>query len=330
MKTNCNEETELPSCKIFQELNTRNGDPVNSSNDCNNLLGRVNYPGILEICRKLELNLANFVSSVKRSNSLKYNCEFIHYWLFGEIFNNENLNDDSTLKGVISQFYHTWENVVKSLKPEKKCEPKMELFKSITVNDLKFKKVMHDYVYNYDSFCEMTFDNEQIDNKYCKYLPSMRERYEKFKESCPQNTKRCFHVDKTLEEYSPDNLCKKFQCKEDASCSKYFEVAQEQSQAGEAESPDTGDSEADALMEKSETSTILTTVGPSLLGLFMSSFILFKLTPIRSWLNNQILKNRKFEEYMDDQSRNELLNDYFIHEDTGSEEKGYGIAYHSA
>ncbi|SBS93271.1 PIR Superfamily Protein [Plasmodium ovale curtisi] len=305
MITECNEKSELPSCKFYYELNTRNGD-------------------------SLELNLANYGSSVKRSNPLKYNCEFIHYWLFGEIFNNSNLTDNSQLEGVVSQFYHTWEKVVKSLKLEKICEPKMELFKSIPINDLKFKKIMHDYVYNYDNFGEITFDNEQIDNKYCKYLPSMRERYMKFKDSCPQNTKKCFHVNKALEEYSPDNLCEKFKCKDDASCSKYFDVEQVQSHAKGAESPDTRDSEFDALMDKSKTSTIMTTVGPSLLGLFMTSFIVFKLTPIRSWLNNQILKNRKVEEYMDDQSSSELLNDYFIHGDTGLEEKRYGIAYHSA
>ncbi|SBT56619.1 PIR Superfamily Protein [Plasmodium ovale wallikeri] len=306
MKTNCDEETELPSCNIYYELNTRNGDSFSSSDDCERIEGKFSYSGILEICQKLERNLANFGSSVKRSNPLKYNCEFIHYWLFGEILNNSSITDDSKLEGVMSQFYRTWENVVKSLNPEIKCESIGELFKSISINDLKFRKDMHDYIYNFDRFCEITFDNEQIDNRYCKYLPSMRDKYTQIIEKCPMNTNICFKRITAQRESEVDGSL------EDGKRANY------------------GHGETVTSVEESETSTILTTVGPSLLGLFMTSFILFKLTPIRSWLNNQILKNRKVEEYMDEQSSSELLNNYFIHEDTGSEENGYGIAYHSA
>ncbi|SBT56613.1 PIR Superfamily Protein [Plasmodium ovale wallikeri] len=336
MITKCNEGSELPSCKIYELFNKGNGASDTFDFECHNLQRMFQYEGIFDLCIKLSGNLVNLCDDSEKKIPLNYNSEFLHHWLFSKIINNLDITDHSECIGMISRFYVTWENVVKSLSCETKCKPNSILFHGFTTENLIFRKEMHDYIYNYSYFDEITFVRGERDNEYCRYLPSMRDKYAQIKEKCPLNTAICFKVDKPLEKYNPENLCEKLQCRNEDLCKKYFERTPEQRESdgnGSLEGvkgADPRDSEAVTTGEESETSTILTTVGPSLLGLFMTSFILFKLTPIRSWLNNQMLKNRKVEEYMDEQSRNELLNDYFIHEDTGSEEKGYGIAYHSA
>ncbi|SBT55191.1 PIR Superfamily Protein [Plasmodium ovale wallikeri] len=335
MITNCKKETEVPSCKTYYLLSNENGDSGTFNDECLSLQDKFPYSGISDHCKKLAGNLVNFCSNDEKNYPLNYECELLHHWLFNEIFNNPNLTDDSQRDGVINRFYHTWENIVSTLSCENKCQPNPILLKSLTPEELRFRKDMYEYIYNYKNFDKIT-TSEKICNTLTSYLPTMLEKYGYFKSSCQSTNKKCLHDAKSLEDYNPEKLCQEFECKKEALCSKYFHVEQEKSHtrvAGShegAESPDIRDSEDDALMDKSQTSTIMTTVGPSLLGLFMSSFILFKLKPIRSWLNNQILKNRNVEEYMVEESSSELLNDYFIHGDTGSEEKGYGITYHSS
>ncbi|SBT52312.1 PIR Superfamily Protein [Plasmodium ovale wallikeri] len=336
MVTKCTEGLNLPSCKIYELLSTQNGDSGNYSDDCKRLKSRLPYSGILELCRKLEGNLVNFYGREEESNTLNYNCEFIHYWLFHEMFNNSSLTEYDKLDGVKSQFRTTWNNILGKLKiKKKKCEPKLDFFYLIPRDDLMFRKDIYDYIYNYDIFDKMDSATEHIDNRYCKYLSSMHEKYTKFKDSCPHNKKICFHVSKSLEEYNPEKLCIKLKCRGEDFCSKHFEGTSAQRVLGaqgsfeEEKREDYREGEDVTSIVESQTSTIVTTAGSSLLGLFITSFLLFKLTPIRSWLNNQIVQRKNIEEYMDEEASNEILDNYFLHENREPGKSGYGIAYHS-
>ncbi|SBT56611.1 PIR Superfamily Protein [Plasmodium ovale wallikeri] len=336
MITTCNGKSELPSCKIYELFNKEKGDSDEFNNDCNIIHGRLLYNGILDLCKRLGGNLLTFFSNDERNNSLNCDCEFLQYWLFNEIFKNSSLTDDSMHTGTLSQFYNTWEKIMKKSLFKKKCEPNNILFNTLSLQDLIFRKDMYDYIYNYDNFDKIVSSGEKICDKFSIYLPSMREKYETFKSSCAVSNKKCTHDIKSLEKYNPDNLCGRYSCQREELCSKYFQenskeihlqvagslqdVKREDSREGEAVTPE----------EESETSTIMTTVGPSLLGLFIISFISFKFTPIRSWLNERILKKRNIDEYLDDESSNEMLDNYFIPENGESGKNEYGLAYHSA
>ncbi|SBT02337.1 PIR Superfamily Protein, partial [Plasmodium ovale curtisi] len=280
MITECNEKSELPSCKIYDRFNQENGDSAEFSTICESLQGRLSNDGILDLCKKLGSNLVKFCSNDEDKTPLNYNCEFIHYWLFGELFNNLKLTETGEFNGAQSQFYLTWNKIVSSLSCKRKCEPRRDLFRSIIIDDLKFRKLMNDYIYNHKNFENIT-SSENICNKISIYLPSMREKYAKIKDSCPHSSNKCFHDAKSFEEYNPEKLCKKFQCKDEPLCSNSFDETQEQSDPGKAGSYEEGkgadsvDGEAVASVDESETSTILTTVGP-FLGLFITSFFLFK------------------------------------------------------
>ncbi|SBS95835.1 PIR Superfamily Protein [Plasmodium ovale curtisi] len=334
MITQCNTGSDLPSCKIYEQFNQENGNSGKFTEACNTIQGRLGHKGIFDLCIKLGNNLLNFCSNDEKSNSFDYNCEFINFWLFDEIFNNLSLTDDSQRIGTKSQFYITWKNIMESLECKNKCEPMMNLFYSIPLGDLKLRKDMYIYIYNYKNF-EKSTSNENICNRLSTYFPSMSKKFDNYKISCPDKSKKCFSDTKSLEEYNPDKLCQRFQCKKEALCTKYFVEESVQSHTGEAgsleepRSPDTRDDGAVTSVDDHETSTILTTVGPSLLGLSIISFISFKFTPLRSWLNKVILKNSNTQEYMDDDGRSEMLNDYFLHENREPREKGYGITYQS-
>ncbi|SBT84418.1 PIR protein [Plasmodium ovale] len=334
MITQCNKGSDLPSCKIYEQFNQENGNSGKFTDACNKIQGRFGHKGIFDLCIKLGNNLLNFCSNDEKSNPLDYSCEFINYWLFGEIFNNLKLTETGELNGVKSQFSYTWKNIVEGLECKKKCGENRKLFSSIPINDLKFRKIMHDYIYNYDNFENIT-SSENICNKISIYLPSMREKYAKIKDSCPHSSNKCFHDAKSFEEYNPEKLCKKFQCKDEPLCSNSFDETQEQSDPGKAGSYEEGkgadsvDGEAVASVDESKTSTILTTVGPSFLGLFITSFFLFKLTPIRSWISNRILRRKNIEEYMDEKANNEMVDNYFLHENGEPGKSRYDIAYHS-
>ncbi|SBT73466.1 PIR protein [Plasmodium ovale] len=332
-------ESDLPSYKTYELLSNENGNLGNLGNfsdKCHSLQGKFrSYDKIFGLCTKLAGNLVNFCSSNENRSPLNYNCEFIHQWLFNEIINNLGLHDNGPRQGVKGIFYSTWENIVSEIKCTNKCDPNLELFQSSTIDDLKFRKNMHDYIYNYDILDKMDSSTEKIDNRYCKYLSSMNEKYTEFKDFCPHNNKKCFHGAKSLEEYNPENLCTKFRCRDEPLCSKYIGDTSTKSDRVEARSlekaelPDDRDGEYVASVNESETSTILTTVGPSFLGLFITSFFLFKLTPMRSWFNNRILKRKNIEEYINEEASSEIIDNYFLHENREPGKSGYDIAYHS-
>ncbi|SBS93269.1 PIR Superfamily Protein [Plasmodium ovale curtisi] len=336
MITKCDEETEMPSCKMYNILSMKNGDSGKFNDECDSIQRKLGYSGISDLCKKLAVNLVYFCSNDDQNNPLNYNCEFINYWLFGEIFSNSSLRDNSMIYGVKIQFLYTWSKIVEILGCGNKCIKNNQLFNSILVNDLKFRKDMHDYIYDFDNFYKIATASEQIDNKYCIYLEYMHKKYVHFKDSCQNISRKCFHDAREFEKYNPEKLCEKFQCKDESLCAKYFDEAstrgnpREVGSPEEAEQLDAIDSETAISEPNLETSSILTTVGPSLLGLFITSFLIFKFKPVRSWFNNRIIKNKKIEEYMDDEANNEILNNYFNLENTESETNGYGIAYHSA
>ncbi|SBT72735.1 Plasmodium vivax Vir protein, putative [Plasmodium ovale] len=336
MKTNCDGETEMPSCKMYKILSTKNGNSDKFSEECDNIQGNLGYSGISDICKKLAVNLVYFCSNDDQNYPLDYNCDFINYWLFGEIFSNSSLTDDTMHTGTLSRFYTTWNNILSSSSCKGKCEPNKILFNRVIPQDLKFKKDMYDYIYNFDNFYKIDTASEQIDNKYCRYLEYMHTKYVHFKDSCQSSSNKCLHDAGEFEKYNPEKLCEKFQCKNESLCAKYFDEASTRGDPREAkllenaEQLDDIDSESAMSEPNLETSSILTTVAPSLLGLFMTSFLIFKFKPIRSRLNNLIIKNKNIEEYMDEEANDEVLNNYFNLENRESETNGYGIAYHSA
>ncbi|SBT56614.1 PIR Superfamily Protein [Plasmodium ovale wallikeri] len=318
MITECNGKSELPSCKIYELFNEEKGNSNEFNDECNTIHGKLMYDGILDLCKKFGSNLVNVCTDREYNSSLNYNCEFLHHWLFNKIINNLGLHNNGTRNGVKRQFYDTWINMVKKIGCSKKCDPNTELFRSSTIDALIFRKDMYDYTYNYDNFDKIISHGENTCNKLSIYLTSMQQKYDLFKDSCPKIDNKCFHDNKSLEEYSTEKLCRRFGCKSEELCSKYFDEEPTQSIPGEGVSPEEAKESGDvggetvASVDESETSTILTT-----------------LTPIRSWLNNRILQRKNIEEYMDDEANNEIQDNYFLHENREPGKSGYGIAYHS-
>lgn len=279
----------MPSCKTYYLLSNQNGDSGKFNDECHSLQEKFPYSGISGQCKKLADNLVNFCSNDEKNYPLNYNCEFLHHWLFNDIIHNLNITTTGERNGVKSQFYYTWKNIVHKLACENKCEPIWMLFKSLTLEELSFRKDMYEYIYNYENFDKIT-TSEKICNKLSTYLPTMLEKYANFKSSCQATTKKCLHDAKSLEDYNPEKLCQRFECKQVELCSKYIDVGLENSHLGGngisagVESANNKDAEAVTSVEEFETSTIMTTLGPSLLGLFIISFISFKV--MRIYLKN--------------------------------------------
>ncbi|SBT52067.1 PIR Superfamily Protein [Plasmodium ovale wallikeri] len=332
----CNKESELPSCKYYELLSMENGDPSNFIDECERLKRRLPYSGIFELCKKLAGNLVKFSGNEEENNPLNYNCEIIHHWLYNDIINNLSIPDDNKRIGAIIQFGHTWNTLLGNIEGNKRCEPIHKLFNSSKINDLVFMKDMHDHIYDYEILDKIDTSSGNIYNSYCRYLRSMYDKYVSFKNSCPSISEKCLQDVESLKKYDPEKLCLKLNCREEELCAKYFvdihsqTIPRETDSFQNEESADGIGDETVTSVDESLTSTIMTAVVSSLLGLFIISFISLKFTPIRSWLNNEIVKKRNIEEYMDAKASSDMLNDYFNVEYRESEKKGYAIAYHSA
>ncbi|SBT83646.1 PIR protein [Plasmodium ovale] len=82
---------------------------------------------------------------------------------------------------------------------------------------------------------------------------------------------------------------------------------------------------------KEETGSASTTItsASTVLGIPFFVFMLYKFTHIGSLLHNKIIKKGKITEYINGDSSDEMLNEYFMYDNSKSQEKGCSIPYHS-
>ncbi|SBT73458.1 Plasmodium vivax Vir protein, putative [Plasmodium ovale] len=335
MALECSETSVLPSCKIYNEFNQGNDDH-NLSDECRELINMLgNYNGIEYICSELERNLKVICTEGNNDGLFKYRVEYLHFWLLNKAIKKFGIVDDS-YSGICSRFYFTWNSFIKTLTYGEKCTPSSKIFYLLEFKDFENIRDIYNYYYNY-KYIDINKDSPENKLKeYCKYLSSMREHFTKFQNLCSSSSKICSSIfENPINTYDPEKLRAQLNCSIYESDTTVLEdrLTQE-THEGIMSTPvqqlqNERSSELDTLVNNPEASTSAISVGLSFFSLLSIGFVLFKVSPIRSWFYNRIIKKMKNRVYLDDETSSELSDDYFLNENINSQGDGYNIAYNS-
>ncbi|SBT57930.1 PIR Superfamily Protein [Plasmodium ovale wallikeri] len=336
MLVQCPETPGLPSCKIYDEFN-RESDSNSLSEKCHALKGRIGYyTGIENLCNLLERNIRVLCTEKYNDDFVKYRVEYLHFWLLNEAIKKFGIEDDGSYNGICSQFHNTWNSFIITSTYREKCKPLSSIFFLLEFQDFKSTWDIYNYYYNY-KYIDINKDSPENELKeYCKYLSSMHERFAEFKNLCSAPSNKCSSIfENPIHTYDPEKL------RMQLNCNKY-----ELENNGQVEGLLLGNpgritstpveqsynepsSELDTLVNYPEAPTSAISVGLSFFSLLSIGFVLFKVSPIRSWFYNRIIKKMKNTVYLDDETSSELSDDYFLNENINSQGDGYSIAYNS-
>ncbi|SBT84730.1 PIR protein [Plasmodium ovale] len=169
---------DLPSVLFYDKLN---GDVEVDVNDkywktLEHVFG--SYPWVKNIFFKLKRNLSFISNNDKGDNFNNKRCYDLNYWLYDQVFNNsDNNNDDRISYGIVFKLQDIWKNINNDKinsgngDTHELCHPDSDLF------DMKFLKQMKDLFDFIEDFLQVR--REAIDNtkKAClKYVEYLRER----------------------------------------------------------------------------------------------------------------------------------------------------------
>ncbi|SBT54577.1 PIR Superfamily Protein [Plasmodium ovale wallikeri] len=336
MALECSETSVLPSCKIYNEFNQEN-DHHNLSDQCRELMSMLgNNKGIENLCSELERNLNVICTKGNNDGLFKNRVEYLHFWLLNKAIKNFGIEDDGSYNGICSRFHHTWNSFIKTLKCREECKPLHSIFFLLEIQDVESTWDIYNYYYNYKYF-DINKNSPKNDLKeYCKYLSSMRERFAKFQNLCSSSSNICSSfLENSIHIYEPEKLRTQLNCNIYELDTTIFEDSLTQEKPGGITSTAVEQShiepssELGTLVNYPEAPTSAISVGLSFFSLLSIGFVLFKVSPIRSWFYNRIIKKMKNTVYLDDETSSELSDDYFLNENINSQGDGYSIAYNS-
>ncbi|SBT72576.1 Plasmodium vivax Vir protein, putative [Plasmodium ovale] len=334
----CNKGHKLPSCIIHEHINNINISGSNYNEKCQKLQGRFyGKVGVYDLCKKLAENLNDICTKEKMDDFLKNKCLYLQYWLNHQIIEKFGITDNSKYAGLRSQFYNTWTISFSSLNGKiSKCTPNRRHFISLNYNDVKDVKDMYDYYYNCEYFKKNHSPTEHERSVYCSYLSSMNESFTKFKNWCSDSSNKCIpNFKNSIGQYDPKELRKILNCDTDKSLTTSLggrpdkRVLDQNALEGTEELADPLGSDSFIQPQDSMTSSSALIVSLTFFGMLIMCFLLFKLTPIGSLLHNKIIQKGKITEYINGESSDEMLNEYFMYDHGKSQEKGCSIPYHS-
>ncbi|SBT55655.1 PIR Superfamily Protein [Plasmodium ovale wallikeri] len=317
----CVGENMLPSCVIYEKYNNKNIGLGNYNEKCQELQGKFHSTvGVDDLCKKLAENLNDFCTKEKIDDFLKNRCLYLEYWLNHQIIEKFGITDNSKYIGLRNRFYSTWTEIIKPLTEENfKCTPKRIPFISLNYSNVKDIKDMYDYYYNCEYFKNNHSSIEHERSEYCSYLASMNGSFTEFKNWCSDSSNKCIpNFKNSINEYDPIKLRKILHCDTDEAPATLLEGSSDQRSLeenaleGTEELADPPGRDLFTQPQDSKTSS--------------SALIL---TPIGSLLHNKIIQKRKITEYINGESSDKMLNEYFMYDHSKSQEKGCNIPYHS-
>ncbi|SBT73067.1 Plasmodium vivax Vir protein, putative [Plasmodium ovale] len=330
-------ENTLPSCVIYEKYNNINIDESNYNEKCQELRDKFHgTDGVYDLCKKLAENLNDICTKEKMDDFLKNKCLYLEYWLNHQIIEKFRITYNGMYIGLRSQFYNTWTRSFSSLNGKiSKCTPNRRHFISLNYNDVKDVKDMYDYYYNCE-YLKNHSPTERERSEYCSYLSSMNGSFTKFKNWCSDFPNKCIpNFKNTIDQYDPNALRKILNCDTDKAPVTSLEGSSNQrglernASQGDKELGDYPGSDPFIQPQDSKTSSSVLIVSLTFFGMLIICFLLFKLTPIGSLLHNRIIQKRKITEYINGESSDEMLNEYFMYDHSKSQEKGCSIPYHS-
>ncbi|SBT30682.1 PIR Superfamily Protein [Plasmodium ovale wallikeri] len=333
-------------------------------NDCSILLPSTKEQcKIYGLCTKLARNLEKLTEINKKEQNDR--CAYISYWIYDQLYNifganKTNINDIPDVKKLLNVGY----NVLYKLGIHD-CYYDMH---RTNIHDYNEKKYLHDYFKNYEAILPDTLNENEKANKYCAYLTYINELYGKYIGDCCihysenhywEECKDHFKCDQT---FNPHTLYSKLKCdnklpfkrfrkitpinidyyvklltekskenpklvkmdKEDPSTS--LQITDKESASGSASASASASDSASG--SASDYFSFITIVSFAILGIFMMFFILYKFTPLSSWIhkNKQKEKNFHYNDY--EEQMQELMDRESQYDNAGRNGGRVRLAYH--
>ncbi|SBT43932.1 PIR Superfamily Protein [Plasmodium ovale wallikeri] len=331
------EESKLPSCIIYAKFSQEDAESSNSNNECNLLQERLmSYTGIDKLCRTFEKIINDLCIKERSDDFLSFRIGYLYYWLMDQAIKTFKITNNASFGGIKSQFYNTWNNIINKLSEKHlECKPLERTNKVLDMNEFKDMKEIYNYYYNYKYMEKKKTSDDNECRTFCKYLSSMNTKFPELKSSCTKLSMKCLIDKESFEKCDPQKLRKILNCNENDLCIKMSDQEYSYRSAGGVISPGqsrTSDaifSEPATSVTSPETSNSALTIGLPLFGILAICFISFKLTPIRSWFYNKLIKKGKITDHMVEEENNALLDEYFLSDNIKPHEKGYRVAYNS-
>ncbi|KMZ82498.1 hypothetical protein PVIIG_05359 [Plasmodium vivax India VII] len=290
---------------------------------------------IVKLCNRLATHLKDLNTKNKDDQSAKYDCGFLHYWMYDFLINELNVTEDKDYLTIINKLQVAWHNIIKTLDGKKyTCEPSSGPPFLLTVEEFKFRKEMYDYYYNYPKIEEWKFPNKNGCSETCKYLTSIKEKYGTFRSDCSlPNQNKCVSDFKDFDKYDPQILINQLGCTSQNECNSNEVLVPSEGLKGTEltdvriqDEPDKGSTQDS--MDNSNSRTILNVALPA--SVFFVLFpMLYKMTPLGSRfgkankIRNNIINDLKYEE------GDSFLTHPFKQESMNNSDKTYNISYNN-
>ncbi|KAI4833969.1 PIR protein [Plasmodium brasilianum] len=218
-------------------------------------------------------------------------CHYLYYWLGNELFN--KLKEDS-----FPEVIKLLEDVSNALQGRDKC--KCIFFKNIKKENFEKMKIVHDYCKDYENI-EKTLElyKKTCDSKFNDYLVKANSAYNEIY-NCTENNSEPYcselkkHVPSCFNEKLPRLKCE------------IKEVSAQEKGLSQYNTNYLDPKYVINVSALSSSQIFLFFVLP-FVGIFFIGFLLYKFTPIWSWIQTRVLKRKSIRRNFDDMDKLELI-----------------------
>ncbi|SBT84933.1 PIR protein [Plasmodium ovale] len=313
--------TKYPLEELYKEFNEDVSETYNSyCSTAHNV--DYSYNGIYKICKKLVRNL-EIISKGTVQNKYGIDlCSYLNYWVSKEVF--QIVPSDETWKYdiIISMLTQPWEDYNSDLpNPSTKCDyPSKTMF--VYTKNVKKLNELNNYIHNFKYIKEKIKSADRKDKKcYCEYIYTYNDLYNELISICDSDRYRnCNKLFTDYEIYNPKTLYSEEKCSE-LQLSE-TELQQDANHDSFLSSGDSVDSETSGFNSFS-----IFPIFASTIGIFIVSFTLFKLIPLRFLLHKHLTKNKRIEENINDEVNSISLKSSFEDIDINMSKSPIHITY---
>ncbi|VUZ93412.1 PIR protein [Plasmodium vivax] len=339
-----------PSYKLYDTLN-ENGNTDEPNNYCIRSLKRYedDYPECMEICEKCAKNLKNLSVIIPNVNNNEERCIYLNLWIYSEISKKFSSYSHKIYE---LPFVHKFNSVFYLNQNPLNIKCSFTYNKNIHSDLWKKLKDIHDYFINIGYIKSKIPDDKEKCSKYPKYLSYIKDIYASYKReccnnaygNCPQDLKfhewcdmeseiseiKCNETEPSVVSNS-DNMAQSAENTDDMAQAEGYSGGRHQGELDTTDNtvdlvdPHTKDLEKDDSNINVVTPTIL-----SCLGTFTTTYLLYKMTPIGSMLNNMLGRNKKIYSNVKVEASNQFMHHIIKYSDIGPENASYQLAYNPA
>ncbi|SBS97332.1 PIR Superfamily Protein [Plasmodium malariae] len=245
-------------------------------------------------------------------------CHSLYYWIGNKLFN--TLSNENSFSDIIKIF----ENCSETIAGRDKCKCNF-FFGLISKEEFNKMKVAYEYCKYHDSIEEtLNFHSNLCDNASKVYLDQATSTYNEVYEICNSSSSKdyCTVLKKHVPECFRNKLrTLKYKIKEYHSESIGFNELGDHIPSGTTST--TGQSTYGITQ-------ILMLVAFPLAGILFISFILYKFTPIVSWINTKLIRKKLIRRSLDDSHKQELTEYISTHALSNLRRRKVNLAYHAA